>query len=102
MIIRAEGHTIYHAGDTSLFGDMALIGEEGIDVALLPIGDRFTMGIADSIRATKLIKPRQVLPVHYNTFPPIVQDATEWAEHINRDTDAQPIVIDPGMQHTIE
>lgn len=102
LVIRTGGKTIYHAGDTSLFGDMALIGEEGIDLAILPIGDVFTMGVDDSVKATKLLSPNYVFPCHYNTFPPIVQDAKAWAERINRDTGAQPIVIDPGSSHTLE
>jgi len=102
LIIRTGGKTIYHAGDTDLFGDMALIGEEGLDLVCLPIGDVFTMGIADSVKATKMLKPDYVFPIHYNTFPPIVQDAKAWAERINRDTSAQPIVIDPGQSYTLE
>lgn len=102
LVISAGGKTIYHAGDTSLFGDMALIGEEGIDLALLPIGDTYTMGIDDSIRAIKLLKPKYVAPIHYNTFPEIVQDVTRWADRVNRETNAQPIVLDPGLSYTIE
>lgn len=102
LILRTGGLTIYHAGDTSLFGDMALIGDEGLDAAILPIGDVFTMGVDDSIKATKMLDPRFVIPCHYNTFPPLVQDAGAWADRINRDTDAQPIVIDPGDSYTIE
>jgi len=102
LVIRVGGKTIYHSGDTELFGDMALIGEEGIDLACLPIGDVFTMGVADSVRATKLIKPKYVFPIHYDTFPPIVQDAKAWAEQIHRETSAQPIVIDPGNTFTLE
>jgi L-ascorbate metabolism protein UlaG (beta-lactamase superfamily) len=63
--------TIYHAGDTGLFSDMKLIGEEGIDIAMLPIGDRYTMGIKDALKAVDLIKPKIVIPIHYNTFPAI-------------------------------
>lgn len=102
LIINMGGMTAYHAGDTSLFGDMALIGEAGLDIAFLPIGDVFTMGVEDSIKATKLLKPRYVFPIHYNTFPPIVQDAKAWAEAIVRETGAQPIVFDPGTSHTLE
>lgn len=102
MLIHTDGTTIYHAGDTSLFGDMALIGEEGLDIAFLPIGDVFTMGVDDSVKATRLLKPKVVFPMHYNTFPPIVQDAKAWAERINRETDAQPIVIDPGNSYTLD
>lgn len=102
LIIRAGGYTVYHAGDTALFGDMALIGEEGLDAAILPIGDVFTMGVDDSIKAAKMLKAKHVVPCHYNTFPPIVQDAAAWADRINRDTPSQPIVIDPGQTYTLE
>lgn len=102
LIIRGGGKTLYHAGDTALFGDMALIGEEGLDIAFLPIGDLFTMGVDDSIKATRLLKPKSVFPIHYNTFPPIVQNAQAWGERINRETEVQPIVIDPGQSYTLD
>jgi L-ascorbate metabolism protein UlaG (beta-lactamase superfamily) len=102
FIIRVDGKVIYFAGDTALFGDMSLIGDEGIDLAFLPIGDFFTMGIEDSIKATKLIRPKYVIPMHYNTFPPIVCDAGHWADMVNRNTDAQPIVLDPGTTFTLD
>lgn len=102
FIIKAAGKTMYFAGDTSLFMDMQLIGEENLDVAFLPIGDVFTMGPEDSVKAVRYLKPRYVVPMHYNTFPPIVQDAAEWAERINRETEAQPIVLDPGNEHTLD
>ncbi|MCU0512312.1 MAG: metal-dependent hydrolase [Anaerolineae bacterium] len=96
FIISAYGKKLYFAGDTALFGDMKLYGDEGLDVAFLPVGDLFTMGIEDSIKAIQLLRPRYVIPMHYNTFPPIVQDAVRWAAMVNRDTDAGPIVLDPG------
>ena len=68
---REFNKTIYHAGDTGLFSDMELIGNEGIDIAMLPIGDRYTMGITDAIKAVDLIKPKLVVPMHYGTFPAI-------------------------------
>jgi L-ascorbate metabolism protein UlaG (beta-lactamase superfamily) len=102
VIIRTSGYTVYHAGDTELFGDMAILGEESIDLAILPIGDVYTMGVDDSIRAVKMLKPKFVAPCHYNTFPPIVQDAAAWADRINRETGAQPIVIDPKQSYTLE
>lgn len=75
FIIQAEGKTIYHAGDTSNFGDMALFGNAfDIDVAFLPIGDNFTMGPKDAAAAAHLLKAKKVVPVHYNTFPLIKQD----------------------------
>ncbi len=101
FIVTARGQKLYFAGDTCLFGDMELIGDEGIDVAFLPIGDVFTMGVEDSIRAIQLIRARYVVPIHYNTFPPIVQDVAEWAEMVNRQTNAQPIVLDPGGEYTV-
>lgn len=102
MIIHAAGKTLYHAGDTSLFGDMALFADEGIDIAFLPIGDHFTMGVNDSIKATKLLRPRHVFPIHYNTFDAIAQNAKAWADKVNRETDAQPLVMDPGQSYTLE
>lgn len=95
FVIRGGGQTVYHAGDTALFGDMRLIGEEGLDVALLPIGDVFTMGIDDSIKAINLLGPKTVVPMHYNTFPPIEQDAEAWARRVERETDATPAVLEP-------
>jgi L-ascorbate metabolism protein UlaG (beta-lactamase superfamily) len=81
ILFAAEGKTIYHAGDTALFGDMKLIGERHpIDLAFLPIGDNFTMGIEDAAYAVKLLKPKAVVPIHYNTFPPIKQDPHEFKE----------------------
>lgn len=94
-----NGLTILHCGDTALFSDMQLLGEEDIDVAMVPIGDYFTMGPAESIRAIKWLKPRNVIPVHYNTFPPIEQNAGQWAEMVSSDTDSHPIVLDPGGAH---
>ncbi|MEK3715792.1 metal-dependent hydrolase [Paenibacillus sp. FSL R7-0333] len=76
FIIEADGHTVLHAGDTGLFGDLKMFGElYDIDLAILPIGGHFTMGPEHALIAAKWLGARQVLPVHYNTFPPIKQDA---------------------------
>ena len=91
-----DGETIYFACDTGLFLDMKLIGEEGVDLAVLPIGDNFTMGPDDALRAVKLIKPRVVVPVHYDTWGLIAQDAEAWAERVVEETDASCVVIEPG------
>jgi L-ascorbate metabolism protein UlaG (beta-lactamase superfamily) len=91
-----DGSKIYDAADTALFGDMALIGEEGLDLAFLPIGDYYTMGVEDSIRAIKLLKPRFVIPIHYGTFPVIEQDPQKWSEMVSRETGANPVVLQPG------
>ncbi|MFJ8237200.1 metal-dependent hydrolase [Ureibacillus sp. NPDC094379] len=84
ILFFAEGVTIYHAGDTALFGDMKLIGERHpIDVAFLPIGDNFTMGPEDAAYAVSLLNPKNVVPIHYNTFPVIKQDPNTFAELVN-------------------
>jgi L-ascorbate metabolism protein UlaG (beta-lactamase superfamily) len=75
---------------------MALIGEEGLDIAFLPIGDNYTMGPEDALRAVKLLKPKKVVPIHYNTFPLINQDAEAWAEAVEKETSAKVIVMKPG------
>ncbi|CAK4866978.1 unnamed protein product [Aphanomyces euteiches] len=81
FIIRAEGLTILHAGDTSLFGDMKMFGElYSIDVALLPIGDHFTMGPEDAALAAEWLGAKLVIPIHYNTFPMINQNADGFIE----------------------
>ncbi len=101
FVIRGGGATIYHAGDTCLFGDMKLIGDEGLDLALLPIGDCFTMGIDDSIKAIKLLEPKAVSPIHYNTFPPIEQDVAAWAARVESETGAKAIVPEPDGEFSL-
>ena len=96
LLLRTGGKLLYHAGDTGLFGDMALIGRHGIDVAFLPIGDNFTMGPDDALEAVKLLKPKTVVPMHYDTFPPIKQDAHAWAQRVEAETDAKCVVLAPG------
>ena len=79
ILFIAEGKTVYHAGDTSLFGDMKMIGERHpIDVAFLPIGDNFTMGPEDAAYAVELLNPKLTIPVHFNTFPPIKQNPEDF------------------------
>jgi L-ascorbate metabolism protein UlaG (beta-lactamase superfamily) len=92
---------IYHACDTGLFYDMKLIGEEGIDLAILPIGDNFTMGPSDALRAVKLIEPARVVPIHYDTFDVIKQDPHAWAERVKKETTAKAIVMKPGESLTL-
>ncbi len=75
---------------------MKLIGEEGIDLALLPIGDNFTMGPDDSLRAVKLIAPKQVLPIHYDTFDVIRQDPVAWKSRVEKETSASVALLKPG------
>lgn len=101
LITTLAGEKIYCAGDTGLFGDMRLIGEEGIDLAVLPIGDNYTMGPEDALRAVKLIQPRRVVPIHYNTWPLIRQDANAWAERVRAETSAEVDVLQPGESITL-
>jgi L-ascorbate metabolism protein UlaG (beta-lactamase superfamily) len=96
LLTTNDGHKIYMACDTGLFGDMALIGDEGLDLALLPIGDNFTMGPADALRAVKLLRPRHVIPIHYNTWGLIAQDPEKWAAQVRSETSAQVHVLQPG------
>lgn len=94
ILFEAEGKTVYHAGDTELFGDMELIGKRhSIDLAFVPIGDFFTMGPDDAAYAVELIKPTIVVPVHYNTFPPIKQDPQHFKSQV---TGAQVNIMQPG------
>jgi L-ascorbate metabolism protein UlaG (beta-lactamase superfamily) len=97
FLLRMGGKTVYHAGDTALFGDMALIGRRHpIDLALLPIGDNFTMGIDDAVEAVRLLEPAAVAPMHYNTFDLIAQDPEEFAQKVRAERKAHPYVVAPG------
>lgn len=91
-----DGKKIYMAGDTGLFYDMKLIGEEGIDLAVIPIGDNYTMGPDDALRAIKLLLPKHVIPIHYNTFDLIAQDADSWAARVHLETATKVHVLRPG------
>jgi L-ascorbate metabolism protein UlaG (beta-lactamase superfamily) len=95
FLISADGKVLYHAGDTGLFYDMKLIGEmNAIDLALLPIGDNFTMGIDDAVKAVELLRPKQVVPMHYNTFPPIAADPNEFVRKVGQHS--RVTVLNPG------
>ena len=95
LITTKAGMKIYIVGDTGLFSDMSLIGQEGIDLAFIPIGDNFTMGPDDAFRAVEMIKPKQVIPTHYNTWDLIAQDAGKWAERV-RKSGVRVNVLKPG------
>jgi L-ascorbate metabolism protein UlaG (beta-lactamase superfamily) len=90
--------TIYHAGDTGLFGDMELIGRRHpIDLAFLPIGDNFTMGIDDAVEAVKLLRPKVVVPIHYGTFPVIEVDPDEFVRKVQAECPSATVrVLQPG------
>ncbi|MGE3803329.1 MAG: metal-dependent hydrolase [Gemmataceae bacterium] len=96
IVYTKDGKKIYNAADTGLFYDMKLIGEEGIDLAILPLGDNYTMGPDDALRAVKLINPKKVTAIHYNTWDLIAQDGAAWAERVKKETSAQPVILKPG------
>lgn len=96
LLTTNEGEKIYMAGDTGLFGDMRLIGEEGLTLAVIPIGDNYTMGPADGLRAVKMLTPEHVIPIHYDTFDLISQDADAWARNVRAETDTQVHLLKPG------
>lgn len=97
-----DGHDVYFAGDTALTYDMKLIGERGgVDLAVLPIGDNFTMGPDDAVLAAQFVAAKHVLPVHYNTFPPIRQDAQAFAEQLRRTVEIDCTVLAPGEAMTL-
>jgi L-ascorbate metabolism protein UlaG (beta-lactamase superfamily) len=102
LITFPDGIKVYDAADTGLFGDMKLIGEEGLDLATLPIGDYYTMGPDDALRAVEMLSPKRVVPIHFGTFPPIVQDPLAWAERVREKTTTEPVVLEPGEWLTLK
>lgn len=101
LLTTKEGQRFYLAQDTGLFGDMKLIGEEDIDLAVLPIGDNYTMGPDDALRAVKLLDPNHVLPIHYNTFDLIAQDPEVWQKRVEAETKTIVHILKPGENFVI-
>lgn len=100
FIVEYGGKKIYFAGDTGLFGDMRLIGElNTLDLALLPIGDNYTMGIDDAVVAASFLKARQVIPFHYNTWPIIEADPYLFKEKVEHRTESGCVILQPGETH---
>lgn len=96
FLIFMDGKTIYHAGDTGLFYDMKLIGEMNeIDLAFLPIGDNFTMGVTDAVKAVEFLNPKKVVPIHYKTWPVIDTEPTDFADKL-KGTSTEVVIIKPG------
>lgn len=102
LITFKDGKRVYFACDTGLFYDMKLYGDEGIDLAALPIGDNFTMGPDDAFRAVELLRPKVVIPIHFSTWPPIEQDAAAWVKHVNEQTSTRAVLLKPGETYTLE
>jgi L-ascorbate metabolism protein UlaG (beta-lactamase superfamily) len=101
LLTTPDAKKIYIAGDTGLFGDMRLIGEEGVDLAVLPIGDNYTMGPDDALRAVKLIQPGHVIPIHYSTWDLIAQNPISWAQRVQAETKSEVHVLKPGESFTL-
>ncbi len=99
VVIELDGKKIYHAGDTGLFLDMQLIGELGLDLALLPIGDNFTMGPEDAAKAVEFLKPKKVMPMHYLAWPLIEQDPNKFKELVG--DKAEVVIVKPGESFEI-
>lgn len=94
FLLTIDDTKIYIAGDTALFSDMGLIGVNGLDVAILPIGDNFTMGPKDSLIALEYLNPKVVIPCHFNTWPIIAIDIEAWTAQVHEKSAVKPIVLD--------
>lgn len=98
FVIEIGGKTIYFAGDTGIFGDMALIGRLwNLDLAILPIGDNYTMSPQHAVEAAIMLKPRLVLPIHFATFPVIQQDPHAFVQNLQAKTGIPAQVLKPGQ-----
>lgn len=93
IVLSTAGATIYFAGDTGLFLDMQLIADNNLDVAVLPIGDNYTMGPSDSIKAAQFLKAKHVVPCHFDTWPPIAQNAQDWAKKLEAETQSKAMLL---------
>jgi L-ascorbate metabolism protein UlaG (beta-lactamase superfamily) len=101
LVVSLGGKIVYHLGDTALFSDLALVGRrEPIDVALMCIGGHYTMDRFDAVEAARLVGARQVIPCHYDTFPPIVTDAQAFLADVEAAGAGQVVVLAPGESHT--
>ncbi|HHT43516.1 MAG TPA: metal-dependent hydrolase [Firmicutes bacterium] len=96
FVVEMGGFKVYHAGDTGLFAEMEFLKDEKLDAALLPIGDHYTMGPEDALRAVEMIRPQLVIPMHYNTFPAIKQDPYQFKQSVQA-LGLQAAVLDPGQ-----
>jgi L-ascorbate metabolism protein UlaG (beta-lactamase superfamily) len=104
LLIHIGDRLVYHLGDTCLFSDMKLIAQRGdkVDLALVPIGGHYTMDRFDAVSAVSLIDPQQVIPCHYNTFPPIETDAQAFKQDVQNAGFSEVIVLDPGGTHRVK
>jgi L-ascorbate metabolism protein UlaG (beta-lactamase superfamily) len=103
LLISYGGHLIYHLGDTCPFGDLKLIAQRGdkVDLALVPIGGHYTMDRYDAVTAVELINPQQVIPIHYNTFPPVETDAEAFKQDVQNAGFSEVVIVQPGETHRV-
>jgi L-ascorbate metabolism protein UlaG (beta-lactamase superfamily) len=103
LLIHIGDRLVYHLGDTALFSDIKLIAKRGdkVDLALVPIGGHYTMDRFDAVTAVGMIEPQQVIPCHYNTFPPIEADAQAFKQDVQNAGFSEVVVLDPGQSHTL-
>jgi L-ascorbate metabolism protein UlaG (beta-lactamase superfamily) len=103
LLIHIGGKLVYHLGDTALFSDLKLIAQRGnhVDVALVPIGGHYTMDRFDAVTACEFIGADIVIPVHYDTFPPIETDAQAFKSDVENATETKVVVLAPGESHTV-
>ncbi len=102
FVVDYYGKKIYFSGDTGLFSDMKLIGElDSLDVALLPIGDNFTMGLDDAVIAASFLQAKVVIPYHYNTWPLIEADPVEFKQKVEQKAGSQCVILSPGSSYSI-
>ena len=102
IVVRLGDTTIYHLGDTCLFSDLALPGNrDAIDLALVPIGGHYTMDRHDAVVAAGLLGARHIVPIHYDTFPPIETDVQAFKSDVQNAGFAEVVVIDPGGTHEL-
>lgn len=94
IVLTTADSTIYFAGDTGLFLDMQMIATHNLDLAVLPIGDNFTMGPTDAVKAAEFLKAKQVTPCHFNTWPLIKQDAKAWANEVEAKTTSKALLME--------
>ena len=102
LLISIGGTLVYHLGDTALFSDLQLIARRGdkVDVALVPIGGHYTMDRHDAVIAVEFVDPAVVIPVHYDTFPPVETDAEAFKADVESQTSAKVVILAPGETHS--
>jgi len=102
LVVNLGGKTVYHLGDTGLFSDLQLVKQrDDVDVALMCIGGHYTMDPVDGAVAADLVGAKQVIPCHYNTFPPIEQDAQKFKSDVESKTSSEVVVLEPGDTHSV-